>query len=104
LISAALASTPAATQAKARQSPWAAPEGSSSSRKPPLRASNRSHAPHTASAVTRDAWSRKYPRERAAFPTAWSRTHKFWPSVGRIDNAFGDRNLVCACPPMSDYM
>ncbi|MFT3785774.1 MAG: hypothetical protein QM770_06355 [Tepidisphaeraceae bacterium] len=61
------------------------------------------HAPHTAASVMSDAWAHKYPRERAAFPLPWVKTHKFWPSVGRIDNAYGDRNLVCACPPMSDY-
>jgi glycine dehydrogenase len=61
------------------------------------------HAPHTAAAVTSDSWSHNYGRERAAFPLPWVKTHKFWPSVGRIDNAFGDRNLLCACPPMSDY-
>jgi glycine dehydrogenase len=61
------------------------------------------HAPHTAAVVTSDTWSHAYPRERAAYPLPWVRSHKFWPSVGRVDNAFGDRNLVCACPPMSDY-
>ena len=61
------------------------------------------HAPHTAAAVTSDSWSHGYGRERAAFPLPWVRSHKFWPSVGRIDNAYGDRNLLCACPPMSDY-
>jgi glycine dehydrogenase len=61
------------------------------------------HAPHTAQQVLSDSWSHKYPRERAAYPLPWVREKKFWPSVGRIDNAFGDRNLVCACPPMSDY-
>ena len=61
------------------------------------------HAPHTAAAVTSDAWSHGYGRERAAFPMPWVKSHKFWPSVGRIDNAYGDRNLLCACPPMSDY-
>ena len=61
------------------------------------------NAPHTAGTVASDAWSAPYGRERAAFPTAWTRTHKFWPAVGRIDNAYGDRNLVCACPPTSEY-
>ena len=44
-------------------------------------------------------WDRPYGRERAARPAPWLHEHKFWPSVGRIDNAFGDRQLVCACPP-----
>jgi glycine dehydrogenase len=61
------------------------------------------HAPHTASVVSADDWTRPYSRTTAAFPLPWLRAHKFWPSVGRIDNAFGDRNLVCACPPMSVY-
>jgi glycine dehydrogenase len=61
------------------------------------------HAPHTMHAVSADAWSHPYGRERAAFPAPWVRAHKFWPSVGRIDNPYGDRNLVCVCPPMSAY-
>lgn len=61
------------------------------------------NAPHTAFAVVSDAWSHKYGREQAAYPAAWLRAHKFWPAVGRIDNPFGDRNLVCTCPPMSTY-
>jgi glycine dehydrogenase len=59
-------------------------------------------APHTAAAVSADAWSHPYSRERAAYPLDWVREHKFWPAVGRIDNAYGDRNLVCTCPPLSD--
>jgi glycine dehydrogenase len=61
------------------------------------------HAPHTASVCMIDNWTRKYPREQGAFPAPWLRQHKFWPSVGRIDNPYGDRNLVCTCPPMSTY-
>jgi glycine dehydrogenase len=61
------------------------------------------HAPHTASAVISDAWTHAYPREQAAFPTAEARAAKFWPSVGRIESAFGDRHLVCSCPPMEAY-
>jgi glycine dehydrogenase len=57
-------------------------------------------APHTAHAVTSSDWARPYSREQAAFPAPWVRDHKFWPSVGRIDEAFGDRNLFCTCPPM----
>ncbi|HSE53278.1 MAG TPA: aminomethyl-transferring glycine dehydrogenase [Gemmatimonadales bacterium] len=61
------------------------------------------HAPHTLRLVTADSWSRPYPRERAAFPTPATRVHKVWPTVGRIDGAYGDRNLVCVCPPIEEY-
>ncbi|MCY1054052.1 aminomethyl-transferring glycine dehydrogenase [Nannocystis sp. SCPEA4] len=61
------------------------------------------HAPHTADVVTATEWARPYPREVAAFPAPWVRDSKFWPHVARIDNAFGDRNLVCTCPPMDAY-
>ncbi|MBM4113452.1 MAG: aminomethyl-transferring glycine dehydrogenase, partial [Phycisphaerae bacterium] len=61
------------------------------------------HAPHTAQAVSADAWNHKYSREQAAYPAPWTRVRKFWPAVGRVDNPFGDRNLVCACEPMSAY-
>jgi glycine dehydrogenase len=61
------------------------------------------NAPHTAAVVTSDSWNRKYGREQAAFPAPWSREHKFWPTVGRVDNAYGDRNLVCSCPPIEEY-
>ena len=62
------------------------------------------HAPHTAEVLTRDAWDRPYSRERAAFPLPYVRERKFWPYVGRLNNALGDRKLVCACPPIEDYM
>ncbi len=58
------------------------------------------NAPHTAHAVTADVWNRPYSREQAAFPAPWVREHKFWPPVARIDNAYGDRNLMCTCPPL----
>ncbi len=61
------------------------------------------NAPHTAAAVTATEWNRPYSREQAAFPAPWVRQHKFWPSVGRIDEAYGDRHLVCSCPPMESY-
>ena len=61
------------------------------------------HAPHTAEVVMADGWDRPYTREVAAFPAPWVREHKFWPHVSRIDNAYGDRNLVCTCPPMEEY-
>ena len=62
------------------------------------------HAPHTAAVVTADEWKHAYSRERAAFPAPWVREHKFWPAVGRVDNGYGDRNLVCTCPPMEAYV
>jgi glycine dehydrogenase len=61
------------------------------------------NAPHTAQAVAADEWNRPYSRERAAFPAPWVRDHKFWPSVSRVDEAYGDRNLVCTCPPTDTY-
>jgi glycine dehydrogenase len=61
------------------------------------------NAPHTVREVTSDQWTHPYTREQAAFPAAWVRGHKFWPAVGRIDNVYGDRNLVCACPPLEAY-
>ncbi len=57
-------------------------------------------APHTAMVVTGDTWPHGYSRQQAAYPAAWLKDHKFWPYVGRIDNAHGDRHLVCSCPPM----
>ncbi|MCL5029901.1 MAG: aminomethyl-transferring glycine dehydrogenase [Bacteroidetes bacterium] len=62
------------------------------------------NAPHTAASVIADAWNHKYSREKAAFPIHWTRINKFWPSVGRINNAYGDRNLVCSCLLISDYV
>ncbi|MBP6844087.1 MAG: aminomethyl-transferring glycine dehydrogenase [Kofleriaceae bacterium] len=61
------------------------------------------HAPHTAAAVTATEWDRPYPREQAAYPAPWLREYKYWPPVARIDNAYGDRNLICSCPPMSEH-
>jgi glycine dehydrogenase len=61
------------------------------------------HAPHTAADLVNEEWDRPYSRQQAVFPTDWCRTHKFWPAVNRVDQAYGDRNLVCACPPMSAY-
>ncbi|MCY7277784.1 MAG: hypothetical protein LH702_29610, partial [Phormidesmis sp. CAN_BIN44] len=61
------------------------------------------NAPHTAADLTADEWSHPYSRQRAAYPTAWTRENKFWATVGRIDNAYGDRNLVCSCLPMEAY-
>jgi len=61
------------------------------------------NAPHTASAIAADEWTHPYSREQAAFPLPFVRAHKHWPSVGRIDNPYGDRNLMCACPPVAEY-
>jgi len=61
------------------------------------------NAPHTAAAVAADEWTHPYSREQAAFPLPFVRTHKYWPSVGRIDNPYGDRNLMCSCPPIEEY-
>ena len=61
------------------------------------------HAPHTASMIASEDWERPYSRETAAFPTEWVRSSKFWPAVARIDNVYGDRNLVCACLPIEAY-
>jgi glycine dehydrogenase len=61
------------------------------------------NAPHTADMVAGDAWDHPYSREQAAFPLPFVRAEKVWPSVARIDNPYGDRNLICACPPMEEY-
>jgi glycine dehydrogenase len=61
------------------------------------------NAPHTAQQIASDKWDRPYSREQAAFPGPWTREHKFWPAVGRIDNVYGDRNLFCSCPLVEDF-
>ncbi|MER3477352.1 MAG: glycine dehydrogenase (aminomethyl-transferring) [Leptolyngbya sp. ERB_1_2] len=61
------------------------------------------NAPHTVADLTSETWERPYSRAEAIFPTAWTRANKFYPAVGRIDNAHGDRNLVCSCLPMDAY-
>jgi glycine dehydrogenase len=61
------------------------------------------NAPHTAEMVISDGWEHPYSRERAAFPAPWTLDHKFWPAVGLVESAAGDRNLVCACPPIEQY-
>jgi len=61
------------------------------------------NAPHTVRVLTNDQWEHPYSRAKAAYPLAYISDNKFWPSVGRVDNAYGDRNLVCACPPMESY-
>ena len=61
------------------------------------------NAPHTALYISSDSWNYKYSRSVAAYPTEYQKDYKYWPPVGRIDNAFGDRNLVCTCPSIDDY-
>ena len=72
-------------------------DGSSDRENNPLR-----RAPHTLAAVTAESWDRPYSRQQAAFPLAGQASNKFWPSVARIDNAFGDRNLICTCPSVEE--
>jgi glycine dehydrogenase len=61
------------------------------------------NAPHTAERIMASDWSHKYTREMAAYPRPWVKEKKFWPSVSRVDSTYGDRNLVCACLPLSEY-
>jgi glycine dehydrogenase len=61
------------------------------------------NAPHTAQVLLSDSWNHSYSREQAAYPAPWTREHKFWPAVSRIDNAYGDRNFICSCLPMEAY-
>jgi glycine dehydrogenase len=61
------------------------------------------NAPHTAASITSDNWNNAYSRQKAAYPLKWVKEKKFWPSVSRIDNAFGDRNLICSCPAIESY-
>ena len=68
------------------------------SRSPPLR-----HAPHTVFDLADDSWNRKYTRAEGAFPEGSSRHDKYWSPVGRVDNVYGDRNLVCICPTPDEY-
>jgi glycine dehydrogenase len=62
------------------------------------------NAPHTCKLTVSDNWNKPYSREKAAYPLSWVRDNKFWPSVGRVDNAYGDRNLVCSCAPIEAYV
>jgi glycine dehydrogenase len=61
------------------------------------------NAPHTAEMLASENWSFPYSREKAVFPKPWVKENKVFPSVARIDNAYGDRNLICTCPPVSEY-
>jgi glycine dehydrogenase len=69
----------------------------------PLASSALRNAPHTAVDLLRDEWARPYSREKGAYPAAWVRHRKYWPPVRRIDNVYGDRNVVCACLPTEAY-
>jgi glycine dehydrogenase len=73
-------------------------EGTSDRQNNPLK-----NAPHTVDEVTAADWDRPYDRQQAAFPAPWVRERKFWPFVARVDNAYGDRNLMCLCPPVETY-
>ena len=68
-----------------------------------IEASPLRHAPHTVHDIADDNWARAYTRAEGCFPSATSRTDKYWAPVGRVDNVYGDRNLVCSCPPVADY-
>jgi len=61
------------------------------------------HAPHTAEVLLSEKWDRPYSREQAAYPSPWLKMNKYWPAVSRVDNAYGDRNVMCNCPPMESY-
>jgi glycine dehydrogenase len=61
------------------------------------------HAPHTQHVVLHENWNRSYAKEKAVFPLPFVRHNKFWPSVGRVNNSHGDRNLICTCPPIELY-
>jgi glycine dehydrogenase len=61
------------------------------------------NSPHTVEMATSEHWGHPYSRELAAFPSAHTRSFKFWPAVARIDQAYGDRNLICSCPPLEEY-
>ena len=73
-------------------------EGRISAEASPLR-----HAPHTVEDLVAD-WTRAYSREQGCFPPASFRVDKYWPPVGRVDNVYGDRHLICTCPPIEAYM
>jgi glycine dehydrogenase len=60
------------------------------------------NAPHTAEEIAEDSWQHPYTRKKAAYPLSWIADNKFWPAVGRVDDAFGDRNLVCSCGSLEE--
>ncbi len=61
------------------------------------------HAPHTTQDIADDNWNRPYSRAEGCFPNGTAKVDKYWPAVSRIDNVYGDRNLVCICPPIEEY-
>lgn len=61
------------------------------------------NAPHTAESLLATEWKHSYTREVAAYPAAWVKNNKYWPPVGRVDNVYGDKNIVCSCPPLDSY-
>jgi glycine dehydrogenase len=62
------------------------------------------NAPHTAAVITDNEWAHTYTRQKAAYPLSWVKNNKFWPSVARVNDTYGDRTLVCACPPIESYV
>ena len=62
------------------------------------------NAPHTAEVLMANDWKYSYSREKAAYPLKWVQSNKYWPPVGRVDNAYGDKNIVCSCPPLEAYL
>jgi glycine dehydrogenase len=62
------------------------------------------NAPHTMQLAVNDVWNLTYSRQKAVYPLKWVKEHKFWPSVRRVNDAYGDRNLICSCTPISDYV
>jgi len=61
------------------------------------------NAPHTAAVITANEWEHPYTRQKAAYPLPYVAAYKFWPSVGRVNDTYGDRTLICSCPPLTDY-
>jgi glycine dehydrogenase len=62
------------------------------------------NAPHTAKVALADKWDKPYSRQKAVYPLQWVKSMKFWPTVGRIDSAYGDRNLICTCMPTEEFV
>jgi glycine dehydrogenase len=62
------------------------------------------NSPYTAASLLNPEWNFSFSKEKAAFPLKWIKSNKYWPPVGRVDNAYGDRNIVCSCPPLEDYV
>ena len=81
-----------------REEIQAVADGSINAQESPLH-----NAPHTAASLLKEEWTLPYSREAAAFPMAELKDNKYWPPVGRIDQVYGDRHLVCSCPPVAEY-